>query len=267
MILFTASGQIASAYLSRFPGRCISARNLDDEELSKEFFGATVVIHNAAIINSDSFLDFFEGNVILTKRILNLLSVVNPRARFINLSSMSFLETENNYLKVEAMSNYALSKYMSELFCIRYPYSDLVNVRFSTIFYGDYNKDGISRLIYSFVQGNVTIFNNGEAFRDILPLEILVWYLHKICYAKSLPRVINVATGKSYSFKYILDFLMLNNSEVIVENKAQKFPEVLSYFSKKHIEILGEIIFDLNDYLAEYYKFLMSKKKNENPHI
>lgn len=260
MILFTGSGQIASAYLSRFPGRYVSARNLDDQELSKELFEATVVIHNAAIINSGSFLDFFEGNFILTKRILDLLSVVNPRARFINLSSMSFLETENQYLQVEAMSNYAFSKYMSELFCIRYPYSDLVNVRFSTIFYGDYNKDGISRLIYSFVQGNVTIFNNGEACRDILPLEILVCYLHKICFAKSLPRVMNVATGKPYSFKYILDFLMLNNSEVQVENKIQKFPDILSSFSKRHIDIVGEISFDVKDYVIEYYKFLISKK-------
>jgi hypothetical protein len=260
MILFTGSGKIASAYLSKFPGKYVSARNLDDQELSKELFEATVVIHNAAIINSGSVLDFFEGNCILTKRILDLLSVVNPRARFINLSSMSFLETENKYLPVEEMSNYAFSKYTSEVFCIRYPYSDLVNVRFSTIFYGDFDKDGISRLIYSFVQGNVTIFNNGEAYRDILPLEILICYLHKITFAKSLPRVMNVAAGKSYSFKNILDFLILNSSNVQIENKIQKLPEVLSSFSKKHIDIVGEISFDLRDYVIEYYKLLNSEK-------
>ena len=73
MILFTGSGAIAECFKNFFPCKIISARALNDDDLTSHILSVDVIIHNAALINAESFKDYIEANFILTKRILDLV--------------------------------------------------------------------------------------------------------------------------------------------------------------------------------------------------
>ena len=169
MILLTGSGEIAECFSENFKCTIISARKLSDNELIFWIKKADVIIHNAAIINAESLDDYLEGNFILTKRIVDLVYKTKSSIKFINISSMSILFNNDEYLNIFNMTDYAFSKFISELYCLKHPLVDLTNVRFSTIFYGNEKRDGISKLIYDCVKYNeITLFNEGSALRDII---------------------------------------------------------------------------------------------------
>ncbi|NQX99193.1 MAG: NAD-dependent epimerase/dehydratase family protein, partial [Flavobacteriales bacterium] len=193
MILFTGSGSIAEAYKEQYDCEIISARKITDEELISWILKSKIIIHNSALINSINLQELIESNFILTQRILNLVYEFNPSIRFINISSMSFLKSHDNYLETRDMSNYAFSKFITEQFCLRHPLKDITNIRFSTLFYKNEDKDGISKLIADSEKfKKITLLNEGKAKRDILPLNIAVEYLKKITQITCLEKTINV---------------------------------------------------------------------------
>jgi nucleoside-diphosphate-sugar epimerase len=253
MILFTGSGALAKTFLKMYPCKIISARNITDKELEKWIIKAEVIVHNAALIYSDVFDDFINANFILTKRILCLIDKINPNAKFVNISSMSILSNENEYLSPDKMSNYAFSKFITEQYCYKHPLEKLINVRFSTIFYGDGKRDGISKLVEdSFWYNKITIYNEGEAKRDIIPIRIAAMYLFKICNLKIINRKMNIVSGKAISFKEISVLLHKGNSKLIVLEKKIEANNVLSNFSKRDVELLGEVKFELNQEIKLY---------------
>lgn len=257
MILFTGGGAIAEKYSQAFSCNIISARNLDDDELTSWILKSTVIIHNAAIIQADSIDEYIEGNFILTKRILDLVYKVNPKVKFINISSMSMLANTNDYLSPELMSEYAYSKYISEQYCIEHPYKDLTNVRLSTIFYEDYSRDGISKMIHDcFTKNEIVIYNNGNAQRDIIPIRIVCEYLNKLSNSVTMNRKMNIVSGESKSFKNVCEILQTLNKALKVHNEQLKTSFVLSEFSKKDIKNLGEIEFDLEEEINNYLSTL-----------
>ncbi|WP_427875249.1 NAD-dependent epimerase/dehydratase family protein [Flavobacterium sp. MMS24-S5] len=253
MILFTGSGAIANTFAKYYDCEIISARSMDDDTLANKIKVADVIIHNAALINSNDLSEFVDANFILTKRILEIISTIKPKIKFINLSSMSFLKDENQYLNSKEMSNYAFSKYLNELFCLKYPIENISNVRFSTIFYGDFRRDGLSKIVYDcFFEKKITIYNNGEAIRDFIPIEIAVQYLYKLTNLKTLPKIINIVSGRETSFKYFVNKLVELNPEIEIFNIEIETPKILSEFSKSGIAELGEIDFNIDELFEKY---------------
>jgi nucleoside-diphosphate-sugar epimerase len=253
MILFTGSGALAEEFSKMYQCEVISARNMDDTELISWILKSKVIIHNAAIINTNDFQEFIDSNFLLTKRILDLVFKINPKIKFINISSMSILENQDDYMAPDLMTNYAFSKYIAELYCVKHPFEDIVNVRFSTIFYGDEKRDGISKLVYdSLIKNEITIYNDGEAKRDIIPIRIASMYLFKLCCSKISERKINIVSGNSFSFKYIVLVLKKNNKTLKINNIYNDSKKVLSSFSRNSIENLGEIYFSIEDEIGSY---------------
>lgn len=256
MILFTGGGSIAQKFEQLFTCTIISARNLDDTNLVAYLSTANIIIHNAAIIKGNSFKDFIEGNFLLTKRILDLANVVNPNVRFINISSMSILANDEDYLLTHLMSDYAFSKFISEQYCLKHSHQNLINVRFSTIFFENFEKDGFSKLIWDSSSNKISIYNGGLAERDVIPLRIAVQYLNKLCYGDLKSKIINIASGNTLSFNYLCDLILKLNNNVVIQNKECQFAEVLKTFSKKGIVGLGEIEFSIEEEFTNYYKKL-----------
>ena len=253
MILFTGSGKVAEIFQKIFPSKIfpskiISARNLNDYELKEEIKGVKAIIHNSALIQADKLDDFIVSNFLLTRKIINICEEVNPKVRFVNLSSMSILLNDSACIPVDEMTNYAYSKYISEEYCIRSNLENLTSVRFSTIYYGDEDRDGVSKLVMDAVINNkVTLFNDGAAKRDILPIRILVMYLQKICKVNALSRKYNIVSGDQTSFMGIVRILLKSYPDLLINNEQANSHSVLSVFSKKDIISLGEIYFDLED--------------------
>jgi hypothetical protein len=255
MILFTGSGAISECFLEYFPCKIISARNLSNYDLSNWILKADVIIHNAAIIKSENFKDYIDGNFILTKRILDLVTEIKPSIKFINISSMSILSSSDEYLQVNEMSDYAFSKFISEKYCLKNPIVKCANVRFSTILYGNEKRDGISKLIYDCVKNNeITIYNNGSALRDIIPLKIICHYLYKLSISEINFKTINIASGYSTSFMDIANILKAKNEKLKINNlTAPNLVEVLSNFPEKKLDLLGVIDFDLKSEILTIY--------------
>lgn len=256
MILFTGGGSIAQKFSQLHECTIISARQLSDKNLVEYLSKANIIIHNAAIIKGNSFKEFIEGNFILTKRILDLATEVNPNVRFINISSMSILANEEEYLPTHLMSDYAFSKFIAEQYCLKHFHQNIVSVRFSTIFYENFEKDGFSKLIWDSFSDKITIYNKGLAERDVIPLSIVVQYLNKLCYSDLESKTINIASGSTLNFNYLCNLILKLNNKVEIQNIECQFPEVLKTFSKKDIITLGEINFSIEEEFINYYKKL-----------
>jgi len=255
MIVFTGSGKIAEAFSKKFPCMIISARKETEDKLIGSIKKASVIIHNAALIYSDHIDDFITSNLDLTKRIVRLIEAHNPEVRFINISSMSFLKDEFHYQDMNDMSPYAFSKAISEQYVIRKQLKNSCNVRFSTLFYKDKSRDGLSHLIHrAATESQVQIYNHGKASRDFIPLEIAMDYLYTVANNSQLQGNINVASGKATTFADVVRILSELNPELLVTNKEAQTLSVLSKFSKKETAKISSLEYELFDHIKEFYQ-------------
>ncbi|MDB5272138.1 MAG: hypothetical protein JWO58_505 [Chitinophagaceae bacterium] len=254
MILFTGSGFLATEYKKKYPCQIISARFLTDIELESVIEKSDVIIHNAADVNCVDFDQCIQDNFLFTKRVLDLASRVNPTIRFIFISSMSILETTDSYKDINSMSLYAFSKYLSEIFCLKHPYhNNIVSVRFSTIFYKNHQKDGLSKLIRdAFFYKKVTIYNEGISKRDFIPINIAVEYLQKIIANKKIKGRVNIVSGHPQSFIELVEVLKKKLAFEIENVKMEGMLDILSDFSKESINALGQIDFDIEREMNSY---------------
>jgi nucleoside-diphosphate-sugar epimerase len=242
MILFTGGGAIASEFSKRFDCHIISARRLSDLELTEQLKKATVIIHNSGLIQSNNLNELLKCNLELTKRVIDLAYKVNPNCKFVNISSMSILNECDSYLPTDEMTPYALSKYYSEIYCLNHSFSNITNVRFSTIFYKNKDKDGISRLAYDAVSyGKIKIYSNGLSRRDILPIEYVAGCLHELAELDLFPRVLNIASGCTVPFSFFVDILNEKISKLVIENELQNVNPVLSDFPNHFVFLKNQI--------------------------
>jgi len=248
MVILTASGALAEEYKKYFEAEIISFRKLDDAGLIQKVKTAKVIIHNSANIHSTGYSELFDDNILLTHRLLKTVKSENPSLKFINIGSMSYLKNSSSYQPAEMMTNYALTKFISELSCLKSGLENITSVRFSTLFYSNPLRDGLSKLICeAALKKNITLINYGEARRDFLPLKIAVQYLNKIVNLKSpLRQTYNIASGKSLSFADITGHLCENIPDLTVSNTiVLSSPEVLSEFGTEDIDSLGRIDFSI----------------------
>lgn len=258
MILFTGHGDIAENFSQKYNCEIVSMRNASLGDMEKLLPSFDVVIHNAANLHPADIEQATEDNFVLTRRILDTLHKVNPDAKFIYLSSMSLLKTCDEYLNPLEMTPYTFSKYLGEIYTLRHTHPNAVSVRFSTIFYRNPLKDGLSKLIYeATTKKQVSIINNAEAKRDFLPLDILVQYLYKICQDAQSKRAYTLCSGQSTSFAQVIDWLKNDIEELKIDNSfVNQSTFVMHEFSTESIKALGEIEFELMDCVTGYAKVL-----------
>lgn len=266
MILFTAKGSLYQKFISRYQAEVISIRSATDEELLNMFAKATVIIHNSADLISQTIEEAVDNNFLLTKKAIDLVYKNQLKTKFILISSMSILDDENTFKDINKMSNYAFSKYMAEIYCLKHSFENKISIRFSTLFYSDQKKDGLSKLIFDAVTDNqIKLINGGEDSRDFIPIDIAVQYLHEVCNLdKFLKPTLNIASGKAIKFKDIATLIKKRIPSLAIDNvNITSNTKVLNQFCGEDLRAIAKINYSLENYIDEFLDFL----KNENTHL
>jgi nucleoside-diphosphate-sugar epimerase len=262
MILLTGHGSLAEEFKRHYECHIVGIRNIAQVELELQIRKANVIIHNSANLDPKNIEQATNDNFQLSKNLIDTVIRINPDILFIYLSSMSILKDEHSYLDVDVMTTYAFSKYMGEIYCLKSPLINKKIVRFSTIFYANPAKDGLSKLISDAVcKKEIQIFNEGCAKRDFIPLEVAAKYLHKISTIKSNRLIFNVASGKSTSFLELVSIIKSYIPDLTVINKnIESMPGVLHKFSVEPLNELGVVDFELSRYVI----FFLNSISGEN---
>lgn len=261
MTILTATGSFADAYLDQFEGEIASIRNLSETEFKAKINNSDTIIHNASTITSTDLDICLERNFDFTRFLVKELQTNNPLAHLVHISSMSVLSPTNDslYDDVINMTPYTYSKYLAESYCRKTTLNTISFVRFSTLFYKDPTKDGLSKLIFDAVtKKKITIYNGGEAKRNFLPLEIAAQYVDKI--ARSRPtskKIYNLAAPNATTFLDVVTILQKHLPNIEIEDKKLdgSFP-VLSDFTMNTLDNIGQIDFSLEEYIVEYIEKL-----------
>ena len=266
ILLSGSSGGFGSELLTHlrdFEADTISLRyGKLEPKLASKLSDCDVFIHCGGSLSSD-FADSFNSNVLLTKELLDFFTLKNSNVHFIYFSTMSLLLKKQSimsydYANFRDMTCYALSKYISEIICSRYKINTTV-VRFSTLFYKNPTRDGLSKIIYDGVRNKkITIYNNGEAKRDFLPLDVASQYVVKLIGKESLfGKTFNIVSGRETTFREIADFLKSKISDLTIKNENLDIADnVPTNFDCTDVRSIGEIDFRLFNKLEDYIQEL-----------
>ncbi|HKR82354.1 MAG TPA: NAD-dependent epimerase/dehydratase family protein [Candidatus Saccharimonadales bacterium] len=258
MTILTGGGSFAQSYLDQFAAEVASIRELGEAGFLEKLSKATTIIHNAATIASNDTEMLVARNFDFTRFIVLKLQELNPSAHLIVLSSMSVLDPgdDQKYGNVLAMTPYAYSKYLAETYALKSELKHVSCVRFSTLFFKDPAKDGLSKLIADAAEaGRITTYNKGEALRNFLPIEVAVQYVQKITSQQSkAQRTYTLAAPEPTSFAYVAKLLKQQVPELVIEDKTidGSGVPVLANFSTKDIDELGRIDFSLEAEIKQY---------------
>lgn len=254
MILFTGGGAVYEAFKKLEDCSCCSLRRERDEAVASAVASASVVVHNAASIQCESVEQALVDNFIPTLRIAGICLQHNPGVHFIYLGSMSYLESPGKPLPLEQMSPYAYSKYLGETYCLKSSLTRVHSVRFSTLFYEDPTRDGLSFLVAEAVRRRaVTTFNGGSAKRDFLPLDIAAAYLRELIQHPPQQKTINIAANRESAFSEVVAFLKRQLPDLEVRDKAFSGENrVLSDFSDPSLQLSRRIPFSLEERILQY---------------
>lgn len=242
------------AFTRQFECKRISVREQGHGKLISQLQDGDVLIHNAANIASTDLSISVKDNFSLTKDIADTLTKSGKKISFIFISSMSILGAGGIYKDPAELSPYAFSKYLAELYCLKcgLPVSC---VRFSTLFYGDPSKDGLSKMTLDAVKKKeIQLINGGHDRRDFIPLDIAVQYLNKIAVSSNCLQVYNIASCNSISFAEAATMIRDIIPTVRISNRDLSISPhfVLSEFKKDHISDLGIINFSMKDHIYRY---------------
>ncbi len=254
MILFTGAGAVYEEFLRQEPAAHVSLRRTSDAALIPRLTEARVIVHNAARIDCEDTSQAVRDNFLPTLRLVSLCRRYCPQVRLFYLGSMSYLGEGGRVLPLRDQSPYAYAKYLGERLCLAGGLAKVQVVRFSTLFYEDPVRDGLSFLIREAVTRKaVRTFNGGRACRDFIPLDTAVGCLRHLMMSPPGDRVINIASGEETSFLRVVDMLReripgLKVSDVA--NPAEK--TVLSDFSGIAMPVPEAFGFTLADRMDRY---------------
>lgn len=258
-IAFTGHGAIAKAFAKKFPASIYSFRNLSELAQVDIIKQSDCLVHNAASLNNESYSKNVDSNFSLTKHLLDICEEYNPSIKFIYLSSMSILNPIMEYKRIEDMGPYAFSKYLGEIYCLKSKISNCTAIRFSTIFYQDHERDGLSKMIKKAVDNKrIDIYNGGAETRDIIPIDVAVEYLNKVIKQAVSDRVINICSGIEVSYKEIALRIkeILKHAEIVDQKVAGEEQFFLSKFDTADIVKLGVVNYSLVGEMQRYINSL-----------
>jgi len=254
MIFFTAGGAIYEAFAAQYPCRRISIRGEGPEQLVSQLTEGDVLVHNAAILAPPDLNIAVKDNFILTKDLVDALLRSGKKTPLIFISSMSMLGEGGVYKAPAEMNPYSFSKYIAELYCLKsgLPVSC---VRFSTLFYKNAARDGLSKMIADAVAtGHIQLINGGKDTRDFIPVTIAVGYLYKIAHAGHNGSIYNIASGSAVSFAEAAAMVKEWIPGIVISSVERTFiPQfILSEFGKEDIGRLGILPLSLQDHIRDY---------------
>ena len=258
MIVFTAGGSLYEAFAAQFACRRSSLREKGPAALAAELEDGDVLVHNAANLNPASIEIAVQDNFILTRDLMTAIAAAGKNIRLLFISSMSILGPEAAYKDPLEMNAYSFSKYLAELYCVK-GNLDASTVRFSTLFYKNPARDGLSKMIAEAVATKkIQLINEGVDTRDFLPLETAADYLHRIATQDHRPAIYNLGSGRTVSFRECADIIasILPKVQISSVEKPPSFQYVLSHFNRQDMNKLGMIEVDLEAQIGAYINTL-----------
>ncbi|HEY6901910.1 MAG TPA: NAD(P)-dependent oxidoreductase [Puia sp.] len=259
MIVFTAGGAMYEAFAAQYPCERISIREEGAEALAGRLSDGDVLVHNAASIAPADWSAAVRDNFQLTKDLADALQASKKQVRLVFISSMSMLGKNGCYKNPAEMNAYAFSKYIAELYCLK-AVPGSVCVRFSTLYYKNPSRDGLSKMITDAVKTrSITLINEGRDTRDFIPLTTAVQYLYKVCGAQAPKSVYNIASGDCIPFAGVAAMIREALPDVTISSTSMPPSPVfiLSEFGREDIHSLGPVPLELKEHIHQYIRELI----------
>ena len=259
-VLFTgAKGALGKKYMELFPETVPFHIRYGDNEgliaLSNELKKTDVLIHASANLNPHSVDDAILDNAILPLDILDMAWKVNPNTHIILIGSMSTLGENGSPKNIRDMSFYAASKYIMEELALKVAKNPITIVRFSTLFYADYTRDGLSKIVYN--AWKYKSVSTSDCRRDFLPLWAACKWINKLCNNKTwYNKSINLASGRNVNMVDIANYLVEKYKVEANNSIAPEYSDICYNFSPEDPQSLERITFDIYKLIDEYYESL-----------
>ncbi len=236
-----AGGALGREFMSLYPDTVpVRVRYGEYAQLRAVLPTVDILIHAGALVPSEHTTnELFIHNFLIPHDIHQ--DVGDLPVVFI--SSMSILSADGSKKSEENMTKYTKSKLHMEREAKHYKNHTIV--RFSTLFYRNPTKDGLSKLIYTAkTEGRVSV---RDCVRDFLPLAAACRILREIC---SSPRhgVLNIGTGQQTNMLDVARYLQ-ERYGVEVEVREGTGDDICSSFpSPESLEV------DLYKEIDDYYQ-------------
>ncbi len=223
-------------------------------------------------------LEIFESNMAIINNFCKAISLVPPQ-RIIFFSSASVYGEDVAYSEkitertpVQPRTFYGIAKYAAERLLEKVcadNNTELVILRPSLV----YGKDDLSRgygptgFTYKAVQNNeIILWGDGSEFREFVYVDDVGRIVNRII-EHDIKGVVNIVSGKSYSFKQIIDSLNnITGSNTKILSRPRTNEKVNHHYSNELIKhALGNFDFTcLKDGLKQtYYSIISELKANQ----
>jgi nucleoside-diphosphate-sugar epimerase len=259
-VLFTGTnGALGKLFVSMYQDTVQASVRYSDEKsfmaLVEQIKTADVLIHASANLNPGDIESGIRDNALLTYSIVNAAGKVNSNCHLILISSMSILGEDGEPKQIRDMTHYAASKYIMEELAWEDAKNPITVVRFSTLFYEDPSRDGLSKMVYSAVKNKNIVASDCK--RDFIPLWAACKWLNKLCgnpvwYNKT----INLASGKPINMLDVANHLVSQFGVSFHHTALPDYANVCYKFSADAANTLEQINFDIYDLIDKYYERL-----------
>lgn len=259
MVLTAPNSAVSQALLKQDPSIVpLSVRYGDHTSyhaFSEEIKTADVLIHAGALLSSQCpgyERDLTYANALLPSDLLMRVGAIRPKLRTFLISSMSLLGPDGRYKDPEEMTPYAFSKYTMEKCAQAYRYLDITLVRFSTLFYRDPARDGLSRVIHDAkTKGRIRI---ADCERDWLPVDKAAEGLLQLISPKEFspgPRQLNLISGQPRRLSEVAEYLQQKHGVKVDHYLSGSDDDVCSRFPNYSRHVVEVDIFkEVEDYYA-----------------
>ena len=206
----------------------INSKKIDLKKMDEliQIESSDIVIHLAAKTQKGrSWNEYFDNNVIGTQNILEYC-IQKKVKKIIFLSSYvygnpKYLPIDENH-PISPHNDYTKSKFIAEQLCKKYAKEFNLNVVILRPFniFGETLDEGflISNLINSLNNNKIVTITNELSKRDFLFIQDLIDLILKIIEYDFKFEIFNVGSGKSYSFKQIVEMIeKISNKKLKLE--------------------------------------------------
>ncbi|BAK70354.1 NAD-dependent epimerase/dehydratase family protein [Aliarcobacter butzleri] len=211
----------------------ISSNNIDNElvDLSKSIREPVNIVfnnfQNSTLLNENSRLDkYIEKSILDTSKVLEIISINNIDVSKIIYTSSSSVYGNNKFCsesdQVMPLSLQSALKISNEELMKRFCESrsiDYTIVRIFNMYGGEDKFSVISKIKNAYLDNEkLNIINDGTAIRDFIHIDDVVNVYLKLLEIKTLPKILNVATGNGKRVSDILNYLKTKSIKIQTEN-------------------------------------------------
>ncbi len=116
----------------------------------------------------------------------------------------------------------------------------------------------------------ITIFGDGNIIRDYIPIQVMCEYIIKLCLKdKRNYQIYNIGSGFGLSLNQVIESLKtISNEDVKVSYKEHRLVDIdyMVLDINRLINEVGEIKFDINQYIKELYELFEQQLKEDKSH-